>query len=211
MKVSVILTTVIALFLTIQSQAQSDTAKAPGDSVKAIRTRNVAWFTPNGANYVNGLAIGLQALPLRGQEMHINGINAEAGLVTMFVFPYFIVDMVSSKKGYKMEYLEPDEADVYVNGLSLSFGGLMGAQVNGISLSGGFSQLTRVRGLSLTGISSRINTLRGVQLSGLYSRAKNGIGLQIGLWNHCENLKGIQLGLWNKNGKRSLPFLNWRF
>ncbi len=211
MKVSIILITVIASLLTIPSQAQPDTTKAPADSVKSIRTRHVAWFTPNGANYINGLAVGLQAMPLRGQEMHINGINAEVGLVTMFVFPYFIVDMVSSKKKFRMEYLDLKDTDVYVNGLSLSLGGLIGAQVNGISVSGGFSQLARVRGLSLTGISSRINILRGVQLSGLCSRAKYGTGLQIGLWNHCENLKGIQLGLWNKNGKRSLPFLNWRF
>lgn len=211
MKVSAILTTVTALLLTIQSYAQPDTTKAQADSVKPVRTRHVAWFTPNGANYINGLAVGLQAMPLRGQEMHINGINAEVGLVTMFVFPYFIVDMVSSKKNFRMEYLDLKDTDVYVNGLSLSLGGLIGAQVNGISVSGGFSQLTRVRGLSLTGFSSRINTLHGVQLSGLCSRAKNGTGLQIGLWNRCENLKGIQLGLWNKNGKRSLPFLNWRF
>jgi len=211
MKVPVILTTVIALFLSVQLPAQPDTTAVPGDSVKAIRIRNVAWFTPNGANYVNGLAIGLQAIPLGKQKMHINGINAEAGLVTMFVFPYFIVDMVSSKKGYKMDYLDPKDTDVFVNGLSFSVGGLIGAGVNGISLSGGFSQLTRVRGLSFTGFSSRINTLRGVQLSGLSNKAKYGTGLQIGLWNQCENLKGIQLGLWNKNGKRSLPFVNWRF
>lgn len=211
MKVSAILTTVIALFLSVQLPAQADTAAVPGDSVKAIRVRNVAWFTPSGADYINGLAIGLQAIPLRKNKMHINGINTEAGLVTMFVFPYFIVDMISSRKGFKMEYIDLDETDVFVNGLSLSFGGLIGAEVNGVSLSGGFSQLTRVRGLSLTGFSSRINTLRGVQLSGLCSRAKNGTGLQIGLWNQCENLKGIQIGLWNKNGKRSLPFLNWRF
>lgn len=211
MKVPLILTTVIALFLSVQLPAQSDTTAVAGDSVRPIRIRNVAWFTPNGANYVNGLAIGLQAIPLAKQKMHINGVNAEAGLVTMFVFPYFIVDMVSSKKGYKMDYLDLDDTDVFVNGLSLSVGGLIGAEVNGISLSGGFSQLTRLRGLSFTGFSSRVNTLRGIQLSGLSNKAKYGTGLQIGLWNQCENLKGIQLGLWNKNGKRSLPFVNWRF
>lgn len=211
MKVSAILTSVIVLFFSVQLSAQSDTAVVSADSVKAIRIRNVAWFTPNGADYVNGLAIGLQAIPLGKQKMHINGGNVEAGLMTMFVFPYFIVDMISGKKGFKMDYLDLEDTDVFVNGLSLSFGGLIGAQVNGISLSGGFSQLSRVRGLSLTGFSSRINLLRGIQLSGLRSRAKNGKGLQIGLWNQCESLKGIQLGLWNKNGKRSLPFVNWRF
>lgn len=193
-------------------QQMTDTVAVRPDSADTeYRVRNFAWFTPNGANEVNGLAIGLQAIPLRRQKMNISGVNLEAGIVTLFVFPYFIVDMVGKKKDRVMDYLEVDSQDVRVNGLSLSFGGLIGAEVNGITLSGGFAQLTRVRGITVTGISSRVNTMRGIQISGISNKTKYGTGLQIALFNKCENLKGLQLGLWNSNGKRKLPIINWSF
>jgi hypothetical protein len=31
------------------------------------------------------------------------------------------------------------------------------------------------------------------------------------MFNKTLDLRGIQIGLWNKNGKRSLPLINWQF
>nr|WP_312322087.1 hypothetical protein [Soonwooa sp.] len=44
---------------------------------------------------------------------------------------------------------------------------------------------------------------------GVYNRMQTGFGIQIGLVNISKSTSGLQLGFWNRNGKRTMPFINF--
>jgi hypothetical protein len=171
--------------------------------------KNIIWFTPNEANRINGIAVGIQALNVKGEQLFINGLNADAALISCFALPYVVHDLITARKNRKENFMEFDTASTIVNGLSISMGGEVCATINGINLAGIVTGAVSLNGLSVTGLFSRCKNFRGIVLSGIHNKAKKGFGLQIALFNNCEKLKGLQIGLWNKSGKRGLPLLNW--
>ncbi|MDC8003237.1 hypothetical protein POV27_04200 [Aureisphaera galaxeae] len=95
------------------------------------------------------------------------------------------------------------------NGIAAGFGNL-GYRYNGIQV--GILNTIKETGHGLQlGLENDSQKFNGVQFGFMNIVDESMIGLQIGLWNNANSLRGIQLGLWNKNGKRSLPFINWQF
>jgi hypothetical protein len=111
------------------------------------------------------------------------------------------------------------------NGLSIS--GLYDSKqiMNGIQIAALWSYGYKANGIQIATIGSWANEASGVQISawnrvhlnfsglqiGGYNQAYEVRGLQIGIYNNAKILKGLQIGIWNKNGKRSLPLINWGF
>lgn len=195
-------------------QAQTDSTSKP------YRVRNIAWFTPSGANEINGVAIGLQAVNIDFKPLKINGLNADIAMASMFLLPYAVDYHLSSKKKKENAnnnsrqrdgYMEYDSALLVINGISLSMGGEQGATINGINLAGGLTGAVALNGISVSGLFTRSGQFNGISIAGIHNYSVCGRGLQIGLVNHCRKLKGLQIGLWNKSGKRGLPFINWGF
>lgn len=176
-----------------------------------FKTRNIAWFTPNGVSRINGLAVGIQAVSFSNKnKLEINGINADLGMLSMFGLPYLIDDALRSKAKKRPGLFVMDEpADTKVNGISISLGGEIAATINGVNVAGLLTGAVNLNGISVTGLFSRCNNFRGINVAALQNVAAKGVGLQIGLFNNCKDLKGLQIGLWNKSGKRGLPLLNW--
>lgn len=196
----------LSLLAAITVSAQSVDMKS-----KTGRTRNIAWYSPSGASQVNGLSVGAQLLNVKKGNVVANGVNAEAGLVTLLVLPYFIHDVLSAEKEHTFINLHPDSANNKINGLTLSFGGNVACSVNGISLSGLTASMASVNGIAISGFSSLTYQFRGISIAGFMNRSLYGHGLQIGLFNKCSDLKGVQIGLWNRIGKKGFPIVNCRF
>jgi hypothetical protein len=173
------------------------------------KTKNIIWFTPNGVNKINGLAVGIQALNVEDEMLVINGLNADGGMGGMLALPYLLGNTLAPKKNKIKDFLVVDTAKTFINGLSISAGGEFVISVNGVNIAGGITSAADLNGLSVTGIYTKCNSFKGVCITGVKNIAKKGAGLQIGLFNYCKNLKGLQIGLWNKSGKRGLPFINW--
>ena len=200
-------------------QAQTDSTS------KSYRVRNIAWFTPSGANEINGVAIGLQAVNIDFKPLKINGLNADIAMASMFLLPYAVDYHLSSRKkkdavndspmlSVKKQrdgYMEYDSAMVVINGISLSMGGEQDATINGINIAGGLTGVVALNGISVSGLFTRSQQFNGISIAGIHNYSVYGRGIQIGLVNHCRKLKGLQIGLWNKSGKRGLPFINWGF
>lgn len=182
-----------------------------GSPVKPYRVRNIAWFTPSGASEINGLAFGIQAIGVDFKPLRINGLNADVGMLSMFMLPYAVHYHLSSREKKAEAFMEYDSAMVIINGISLSMGGEQDATINGINVAGGLTTAVSLNGISVSGLFTRSQQFNGISIAGIHNYSFHGRGLQIGLINHCRKLKGLQIGLWNKSGKRSLPFINWGF
>jgi hypothetical protein len=96
------------------------------------------------------------------------------------------------------------------NGISI--GGIHNIQVinNGISIGGLWTNSWQSNGIQISVAWNKAQYLNGLQIGG-YNQAYEVRGLQIGIYNNAKILKGLQIGIWNKNGKRSLPLINWGF
>jgi hypothetical protein len=182
------------------------------DSSLDYQTKNIIWFTPNGVNKINGLAVGLQAINIDKGALSINGINTSAGIGGMVITPYAIFYSFPFRKGIYSDFSKDDDSTgTTIKGLSISMGGEIDLTVTGINISGGVTGGNSLKGISITGIYTKTRSFTGICISGLHNISLNGAGIQIGLFNYCENLKGLQIGLWNKTSRRSLPFINWGF
>lgn len=179
-----------------------------------IKNRNVIWFVPSEARYINGLSLGLFNSPPEYKQT-INGINVEligAGALLPFVF-------MDDQQGYSKrisDYLKN-------NGLTLGLT-LYSGKVNGVSVSGLINGTNYLNGFSFSTLNCNIYGANGI-MAGVYNYSDHIMGMQAGFWNKsnfqtgvqigliniADELKGFQFGLWNKNGKRSLPFINWQF
>lgn len=181
---------------------------------KTRLVKNVVWFTPSNATEINGLNIGLQTGMDDGDPLVISGVNLNVDGLSAFIGMFGIVYLFANTNVTNIpDTVYRPTVNSMVTGLSLSIGGLMGndMRVRGVSINGAISSVNKMAGLHITGTQNRTDEFSGVVITGITNRAIKGRGLQIGLLNVCKDLKGVQLGLWNVNGKRSLPFINWRF
>ncbi|WP_123966642.1 LA_2272 family surface repeat-containing protein [Chryseobacterium phosphatilyticum] len=118
--------------------------------------------------------------------------------------------------GISMYHIAQITNGITINGFNNNSGQLNGVHVsflnnsadtgNGLLISLSNSTV-RFKGAQL-GIYNKSDILKGLQIGGI-NVAKQSRGLQIGVINKTERIKGIQIGFWNKNGKRSLPLINF--
>ena len=100
-----------------------------------------------------------------------------------------------------------------MDGLILSVPGHISSTsiIRGLSLSALTFNSGEMHGVSISGLTNCSYVVKGVSICGGYNSGNKVRGVQIGLVNRATNLRGFQIGLWNKNGRRSLPFINWQF
>ncbi|MFZ5553191.1 MAG: hypothetical protein ACOZCO_08760 [Bacteroidota bacterium] len=165
-------------------------------------------FTPSKTDKINGLGIGFGGY---SDGITVNGLNIELPFfhtIYILLSPYNHLQAWDSAGYYSV--IE-DKTDCWFNGVNIacthfSFGVMKGVQVNGLTL-----VAFETKGLTVTGLRSEVYKFSGLSVSGFVNRAGEGKGVQLGLFNNCRDLRGIQMGFWCKNGKRSLPFINWQF
>ncbi|MBA3680246.1 MAG: hypothetical protein H0W73_03525 [Bacteroidetes bacterium] len=172
------------------------------------------WTFHHPNSITNGISIGIASGMENTKNTKSNGVRVEiigAGL---------LIPLISGPM------MRDDSITEKINGINLSFTGtLANCKVNGISVGYVGESIYKVNGISATGCLNYVGISNGLQCAVLVNDndemkgmqvafINNSVttkGIQIGVFNFSKDLRGIQLGLWNKNGKRSLPIVNWQF
>lgn len=180
--------------------------------------KNVFWITPCKVEEINGFALSLYTENIKNDgygerdSLVIRGVNLELNPFAIFYImdPHLNGPYPDSINLYH-EKLKKDW-QVEVHGVNMSaLTTIYEMRMKGFNLTGLSTVVDEIQGLSISGMNNFCYLLDGVSLAGLRNRATFAKGLQIGLFNKATDLRGFQFGLWNKNGKRSLPFINWQF
>lgn len=189
-------------------------SKSPSGYTK----KNVFWYFPNQVEQINGLSIGLWAENLKNDgtnerdSLELNGLSIEVNPIMLFIL---IRGVWHREYPDSIEYYNSSVKNYYSttkNGISLSLLGSVGSeQINGINIGGINTVVDKICGVSITGLNSFAYISKGFSFALIRNRSTLTKGFQIGLFNKTTDLRGIQIGLWNKNGKRSLPLINWQF
>lgn len=189
-------------------------------------------FTPLSSNIseVNGLAVGIgldgDFSPKSKNFQTINGLNLDVNPLGFLMICF-----------YDTSKAQNTITKAQINGLSLSLAGNLRDVSNsgvgismynyGMNMNGAFVSLvsndveelnglgvsifgnhaSSGRGLHVGGFNSA-DDFKGMQI-GVYNHMQTGFGIQIGLVNISKSTSGLQLGFWNRNGKRTMPFINF--
>lgn len=176
------------------------------------RTRYVAWVTPVGNNYVtiDGLAVGVMALPNIDGHLRINGLNLELLPLAIFTLPGAMINTmvnVGTADGYAKE---SEGIRTEIHGVSISGGVFEDVEIHGVSFNLFNSYASISKGIEMSYVMNSNYIFTGVQLSGWGNRAVKGKGLQVGFFNSCDDCHVVQIGVLNRIGGRILPLINFR-
>ncbi len=201
------------------------------------RVRNIAWFTPNRVEKINGLAIGVYPANIKNDgfngidSLTINGLNielmpfvgfllliAEAGVnedLDHFTYEHVLLEKKAERSTLKMNGLSIGasglgRSNAIICGVNLAGLYTSAKEIHGVSASGVFCSTYLMNGISLAGLLNTVGKGNGLQI-GAFNRAVQINGIQIGLYNQAKKIRGLQIGLWNDNGRFSLPFINFRW
>ncbi|OQP66841.1 hypothetical protein A3860_00275 [Niastella vici] len=188
----------------------------------APKIRNVIFTTPISRNTtINGLAIGLQPVRWHGATiLNINGLSISASpsdpIFALFVFLFAYYDNPKSSSYPRTDF---DSRNLYpeADTLKSAFNGLVLGSVtprvksNGVNVSAIINLSHSMKGLSIAGLFNHHYSFKGVLIAGFRNKTTTGKGVQIGLLNRCQEGKVLQIGLLNKIGKRTIPFINFKF
>lgn len=195
---------------------------APKKEVGMLRhpykKKNIAWFTPNSVDEINGLALGAWAESMKGDDINerdslkVNGINLEINPIMLFVLIRGAWNAgYPDSLGYYHTAIENNYSTT-LNGINVGVLATVGNyRVRGISVGGITTVVDQMSGICITGFNNFAYVADGLQFSLIRNRATVARGIQVGIYNKATRLRGIQLGLWNVNERRSLPFINWQF
>lgn len=196
------------------------------ESLSRERTSFAALTPLNKIDKVNGVALGLGGVLDKNNTRKINGLNLEPVPLGPVVWMFY--DPAKNRK---------EQPELIVNGLTVSGSGYgsivnhngvsvsvynFGNTMNGIIVTGLGTYIDKGNGVMFSGFYNYEKDFKGLTVApvnnaelfkgfqaGIYNRAEEMTGIQIGLVNISRKMKGLQLGLWNKNGKRSLPVINF--
>jgi hypothetical protein len=184
----------------------------------AQKTRNGFWFIPSKAQKVNGVCLTL--LPSDfvqdSGKVIINGVSISADILNVMAESIGAVHLVFDKEAHKYVFLtyaekEENKSDYVINGVNIGTGLLGDVDINGVNIQALYILTGKIRGISINPIMTKVYDYKGLLISGLYNKTTKGKGVQIGLVNDCQSCRGAQIGLINKMGKRTIPFINFRF
>lgn len=195
-------------------------------------TSKIIAFTPLSSNIsdVNGLAIGIGLDGDFSSESKnfqtINGLNLDVNPLGFLILCF-----------YDTSKAQNTSTKAQINGLSLSLAGNLrdvsntgvgismynyGMDMNGAFVSLVSNDVEELNGLAVSIFGNHANSGRGLFVGGfnsaddfkgmqvgVYNKMQTGFGIQIGLINISKSTSGLQLGFWNRNGKRTMPFINF--
>jgi hypothetical protein len=201
--------TLLFVFISLNIFSQNNENK-----IESEKVRNIFSFIPSKVDKINGLSLGVWAENLKSEKdsLKINGINIEINPLCLFGYIRGIVriDDIDDDSAF---YKNRKNGLTDIDGLNISIPGFFNnsSKINGLSLTPFTICVGEINGVSISGITSCSYNLNGISICGIYNSSNQVKGLQIGLFNRAKKLRGFQIGLWNKNGKRSLPLINWQF
>ena len=183
----------------------------------ATRTRNIIFTIPVARNStINGLAIGFQPNTWReARLLNINGISISASPIDPFIAVLYLDLFLTKELGddnfnNRHSYPDVDTSKETYNGLIVgSFSPRV--KCNGVNIAAVMNYAKTMKGLSIAGLFNHHYSFKGVLIAGIRNKTTRGKGLQIGLLNRCQEGKLVQIGLLNRIGKRTLPFINFKF
>ncbi|MEO6190251.1 MAG: hypothetical protein ABIO44_07680 [Saprospiraceae bacterium] len=176
--------------------------------------------------FVKGISLGMTIHPwstwLDTCFVKLNGLNIELGplgiIGGMWGTAFGLIG-VKDENGKKTSFFSnsgyPDSVfhvkyGTYVNGISLSVGGLIETFNNGLIMNGISCVSYKTKGLLISGLLNSTYEFKGVNIAGLGNMSHKGYGVQIGLINNCKTGQVLQFGLFNRIGNRVIPFINFR-
>jgi hypothetical protein len=211
---SIMTISIILLYhLTCHSQSEKN-----AQTIDRHINKYVIGFIPSQANNIYGIAlgpIGSEAICNRPYTKYSYGLNLQIpgqGFLQVFYIFNTSYKLVYSDYKFKKKAITEDTIlkRVIHTGLAISLLGTFSNEINGVSISGWMSMGNRINGVSANLVWNLYRRIDGVTF-GLVNTVFDMRGVQLGLINKSISLRGIQIGFWNKNGKRSLPILNWNF
>ncbi|WP_222167241.1 hypothetical protein [Edaphocola aurantiacus] len=194
-----------------------------------IDTSFFSWSPGHNHKVVNGITVGWTAHPWSTWSdttfVKVNGVNLEVGPLGIIGGLYgTLIGLVGveqekgkrvsffSNSGYaSTTYVYPTYG-TYINGLSVSIGGMKETYNHGLFLNGLSGFCYELEGVQVSGLINYTDRLSGVSVAALANVATEAKGLQIGLINKCQTGKVLQIGLFNRIGRRVVPVinLNWK-
>lgn len=176
---------------------------------------------------VNGCALGLSIHPWSTWEdscfVKLNGLNVELGplgLVGGIYGTFFGLvgyrDTEGNVTSFFSNYGYSDSSfhvkyGTFVNGLSISIGGLSETFNKGLIINGLSGYAHKTSGVQISGLLNETYEFNGVTIACIGNVTNKAKGVQIGLFNKCNTGQIFQIGLINRIGKRVMPILNFRF
>src|SRR6218665_430864 len=194
-------------------------------STAQIREHYFPVWTFHQANAnIHGLSVGISQDIPEQKNVVTNGVRVELfGLgILLPLIPQSPI--AETEERFREQLSEPPSEKV--NGIALSLtgtgcdcrvngftAGLIGQflrEVNGVSASY-LSLVHSHKGAQLALVGSANYQMYGLQAGFVGNSSVRARGVPIGIYNEAKDLRGIQIGVWNKNGRRSLPIINWQF
>lgn len=198
----------------------------------AVRPNNIdtAWFhlSPKDKHIVvNGFSTGWTIHPWSAGAdtcfVKMNGVNIELGplgIIGGIWGTAFGLIGVKDKNGNRTSFFTkgqyPDsnfyvKYGTFVNGVSISIGGITETFNKGVIVNGLSCTSFKTTGLLISGLLNTNHEFNGLSIAGLANVAQKVRGVQIGLINKCETGQVLQIGLFNRIGGRVIPIINFRF
>ena len=198
------------LFFGISSIAQTN-----NDSLLIYQKSKIVGFSPSkSTRNVDGILIKyFDEIDKEISPKNVNGIGCGFNMLGVF-FPVLALVSLPEINNWTFSDIEgatlPEKMNK-INGLQLSIVNMESTVTNGVevNISSNLGAPSVINGFAFSPFFNIHHTQNGVAVATFGNLSTKCRGLQIGLFNNCSDIKGLQIGFWNKNGKRSLPLINF--
>lgn len=200
--------------------------KAQQKIPSSIDTSFLSVTPTNHHKVTNGIAVGWTVHPWSSWNdtlfVKVNGLNLEVGplgIVGGLWGTMFGLAGMKDDDGHRVSFFSRYGYDslidgyprygTYINGLSLSIGGVNDSYDRGLIINGLSGFCYTVEGIQVSGLVNNMTELKGISVAAIANVATKARGIQIGLINKCQSGNVLQIGLFNRIGKRVIPFINF--
>lgn len=204
------------IFLAILTYFSSPVkAQTVNDSLLISQKSRIIGFSPSKNNQnINGVLIKyFDEIDSEISPKKVNGIGFGLNPLGVF-FPILVLVSIPEIDKWSIDDIGstaiPEKMNK-INGLQLSIINMESTVTNGIevNISSNLGAPSVINGFAISPLFNLHHKQNGIAIATFANVGAKCRGLQIGLFNNCSDFKGLQIGFWNKNGKRSLPIINF--
>ncbi len=204
------------IFLTLVTYfCSSIKAQTVHDSLLISQKTRIIGFSPSKNNQnINGVLIKyFDEIDSEISPKKVNGIGLGVNPLGVF-FPVLVLVSIPEIDKWSFDEIGstaiPEKMNK-INGLQLSIVNMEPTVTNGVevNVSSNLGAPSIINGVAISPLFNIHHTQKGIAIATFANVGAKCRGLQIGLFNNCSDFKGLQIGFWNKNGKRSLPLINF--